>query len=422
MLNQINQIMQTIPTAAEKKLQLRTGQLFTGRVTHWYPNQLAQMKLGTITLTARLEAQLEKGKDYWFRVVGMEGVPKLKVLEDIPLHNNKGFETIKPLLTKLGLSPSNTGGPYEQLVQRLIQDNIPFTKQNIVDGGALLHASFAKSIEDSYQILLQMLKHNLPLTKEVFLSLSGLHNDSTLAQSVYALQKGLAQSDDESHIQLKEILQQLVQIGLGKGSTHNLPFKGSLISDLFIQMGLQHERDIVEKAFQPNLKSLLLQYLQNSSPQHGWLQNHAAFILNRLTALQLLSNEEGPILHTIFQIPIMLGGEYRDWTIQWVGKRKKNGEIDEEHCRIIFFLDLEFLQETVIDVQIQTKIVSLIIYNEQQKPLELQAYWHMLLKRNLAVHDYTLSSIQWKNPEEKSTLKKVTTTHDYSTQGVDIRI
>ena len=51
--------------------------------------------------------------------------------------------------------------------------------------------------------------------------------------------------------------------------------------------------------------------------------------------------------------------------LPWSGKVecKKNGKIDPEFARIMFYLQLEALEETVIDMQVQNRIVTINLYN-----------------------------------------------------------
>lgn len=48
--------------------------------------------------------------------------------------------------------------------------------------------------------------------------------------------------------------------------------------------------------------------------------------------------------------------------MEW--KNEKDGKIDSNYARILFYLNLEALKETVIDMQVQNRIVSIYVYNE----------------------------------------------------------
>ena len=56
-----------------------------------------------------------------------------------------------------------------------------------------------------------------------------------------------------------------------------------------------------------------------------------------------------------------------DLTLQWNGRRKANSnEIDPAFCRVLFYLELETLQETFVDMQVQNRIITITVMNENQ--------------------------------------------------------
>src|SRR5688500_6197126 len=77
-------------------------------------------------------------------------------------------------------------------------------------------------------------------------------------------------------------------------------------------------------------------------------------------------------INNALQASCMLPGEKlslnQDVYMQFEGKKDKNGNIDSDFCRILFVLELEKMNETMIDMQIQKRIISVNIYNEQKEP------------------------------------------------------
>ena len=45
--------------------------------------------------------------------------------------------------------------------------------------------------------------------------------------------------------------------------------------------------------------------------------------------------------------------------LEWNGRMKENGKIDSEFARIMFYLQLDTLEETVVDMQVQNRIVTI---------------------------------------------------------------
>lgn len=97
------------------------------------------------------------------------------------------------------------------------------------------------------------------------------------------------------------------------------------------------------------LKPLLLKLLNEQIPAS--IKEMAEQVLNRITAQQILSQENGPIQNLLLTLPINLGSTQTDLTLQWSGRKTKDGKIDPDYCRVLFYLELERLKETVIDMQ-----------------------------------------------------------------------
>lgn len=94
--------------------------------------------------------------------------------------------------------------------------------------------------------------------------------------------------------------------------------------------------------------------------------------MNRITAQQILSQENGPIQNLLLTIPLNLGSTKTDLTLQWSGRKTKEGKIDPDYCRVLFYLELEHLEETVIDMQVQNRIIKVTVINGLVQPLKRQ--------------------------------------------------
>ncbi|MFK4998021.1 hypothetical protein ACI2OX_13265 [Bacillus sp. N9] len=60
----------------------------------------------------------------------------------------------------------------------------------------------------------------------------------------------------------------------------------------------------------------------------------------RMNGQRLLSFENGPIQHIVYEIPLQLAGHDTELTMQWEGKRNVRGQIDPDFCRILFIWNL----------------------------------------------------------------------------------
>jgi hypothetical protein len=207
------------------------------------------------------------------------------------------------------------------------------------------------------------------------------------------------------------------------------------VKQLFKQMiqliGLEHEKEVV--AFLKNgietpgklesLKALLLTVMSELGANGS---KELEPILHRLTGIQLLAHESnGPLQQLYIQFPLSLGNKLSDVILQWSGRKKENGQIDPSFCRILFYIDLENINETVIDMQVQNRVINIMIINDT-KGLEVsvtQEQSQSQLKEQLGALNYILSSVKVTSPFEQETkVQPIEIALQQSYRGVDIKI
>lgn len=198
------------------------------------------------------------------------------------------------------------------------------------------------------------------------------------------------------------------------------------LKDMVRLLGLDLENRLSAGAggYDPDtaLKPLLLKLLQEEQPPA--VRELASQLIHKLTAQQLSAAESGPIQHLQIQIPLGFAGMNNDLTIEWNGRRTEKGSIDPDYCRILFYLELEHLSETVVDMQIQNRVIRLSVLNERPEVLEKGAAAVMNgLKERLAKLDYTLSGLRFEKPASVRTAEKAQAGHrDLHYSGMDLRI
>ncbi|MCM3110170.1 hypothetical protein [Lederbergia lenta] len=223
----------------------------------------------------------------------------------------------------------------------------------------------------------------------------------------------------------KEAIQQLVATAEKqyKGEAALQQLKQSLQrTGLFYEGEIFQERsrDILE-----SLKPLLVKYVQEtSSTAVNGSRDNAEQLLMRFNGQQLLSFENGPVQQILYEIPIQLGKYQTELTMQWEGKRTSDGQIDPDFCRIIFYLELEHLKETVVEMQVQNRVVTVNIINESPGIKSIAESLVPTLKTGLEQMKYQLSAVHFKQPETniKQPTKKGYYQSQHSYTGVDIRI
>lgn len=168
------------------------------------------------------------------------------------------------------------------------------------------------------------------------------------------------------------------------------------------------------------LKPQLIDLLHNqviSAP----LKEQAEQLLNRMNGLQILSNENGPQHQLLMQVPLEFLGKKMDATLEWNGRMKEDGKIDSDYARIMFYLHLDSLEETVVDMQVQNRVVTISLYNNDTSLKPIANVFYDTLKEGLLSVGYQLSGVFVKTFEENklTSPKKLL---GKESQGVDIRI
>lgn len=560
-------LSQIQPTSAAsmkqpRSITLSAGQLFQGSITKIFPNNIAALSANGMQLTARLEAALTVGQQYWFEVKDATGLPHLRVLDDNNMRREGATAVSERVLQQLGLPPSKA---MESLVSQLTALKIPFSKESLLSGFQVL-TDVNQLNEKGFQSIANLLQRNLPITKDSLLSYQTLMNQQSLTNQLNQLDNSLVTINTGVAKDVKELIgkmlkpgsfhqptnspialllsltideepgamQLLVRLGIVKEGTStqqlhelirqavtnqsnqqvverlwpglsdkntlnvssliskleipaskegflqlgqlltllktqesveevqrkwvmlptssiekeeravlqrilesttamaNEKTAGSHLKSMLMLLGLQHEHDVTrflqgdggrESIYSERLKALLLSLQQQDLPPA--IKDQVNQMLLRITGQQLLYQEQnGPFQHLLVQLPIALGSYQTDLTMQWEGKKNEQGELDPNFCRVLFYLTLERLQETIIDLQIQNRVVAVTVYNEKDKPQALIDLLAPSLKQALAKQNYQLSAISWKNISEQQQENKPMSVYQQrsSYQGVDLRI
>lgn len=193
-------------------------------------------------------------------------------------------------------------------------------------------------------------------------------------------------------------------------------------------MGISYEAALNHKssdthALAQQVKPQLQAMLDGStlSPQ---LREAGEMLMSRMNGMQLMSGENGPQHQLVMQVPLEFLGRKMDATLQWNGRMKKDGKIDSSYARILFYLNMQSLQETVIDMQVQNRVVTVTVFNDHPELKVIAPSFEGALKEGLADKDYQLSAVFVKTFEQRNQPKKAVKpsgTNEAAT-GVDYRV
>lgn len=172
------------------------------------------------------------------------------------------------------------------------------------------------------------------------------------------------------------------------------------------------------------IKTLLLQMIQDTPSQTS---EKVHSLLHFINGMQIQSlQESNQMLIATLKLPGEKFALNKDIFMQFEGRKTPEGKLDPEFCRVLFILHLQYLQETIIDMNIQRRIISVTIYNDfsfisQDNDNKLE----QVLTNNLNRMDYHLSSVSYKalRDETKHEHKQFSTKESkLQKEGFDFRI
>jgi hypothetical protein len=428
--------MNSETSSIHSKMTFQPGQILNGKIIKLFPNGIASLQVGSQKMVAQLEASLDVKHRYWFQVQPGDGKVKLKVIGIVPESRSSQDGTpITGLMNELSISTKDVK---EETIRFFLKEQLPINKEIIQSSAGFLKES--NSLQDGHETIKLILQRQLPMTKETFHAiLSALDDQASITHLMNRLSDTLQKGPlSVNTSKLLHVLQTLMSSEMNIDCTLAGEIKhdqGQLlnVSDLFKQVistiGYAYENSAIQYMEQRNkefdkdmvLKPLLIDFLKENPQESAKMT--AEKLLDKITGLQLLGQESSPILQQVVQIPINIQSKMVDLTLQWNGRRKANSnEIDPAFCRVLFYLELETLQETFVDMQVQNRIITVTVMNENQHLSMLAKPLISNLKEGLDSLNYTLSNVHFANLSRVQERKSPTLLNNSHYSGVDLRI
>ncbi len=325
------------------------------------------------------------------------------------------LETISQFVSELS---SLTTSQRESLVTIARTQGMQSFAQAVVQ---MLSESVAKNLMQSTNQVANQPINQLPnqLT-QTLLSLLNYGEPSNDSSKMMTLLQNAEQSN-------RTAVQQLVQLA---ESTVSTAIDGKMMKDtiqtIFRSLGMNYESALLGKEAQPErlmqtLKPQLLTMLHDPAISANAREIAEQFVV-RMNGSPLMSTESGVNQQLVMQLPLEFFGKKIDATLQWNGRMKEDDKIDADFARILFYLNLHSLQETVVDMQVQNRIVTVTVFNEDAtlkmlgQPLEEQ------LKDGLSAIGYTLSGVFFEGFLEHEKESKPAKAKEVYEGGLDFRI
>ncbi|WP_286884585.1 hypothetical protein [Aneurinibacillus sp. UBA3580] len=455
-------IFQQLNRMQPSLVELIPGQVFQGKVLKLFPDNLATVQVGGLTVTARLETPLELGQRTWLQVQPGGQPVTLKVISQPGKPEQASEASMEGLAKGLGVPVTRES---ISLLKKAVDTGIPLRADSLRSFRQLA-AEFGEDPAMEEAVLLAA-KKGLPLTKDTVLALRAFIKNANLdgemgklfrlveqtltdAESLPSdmketLQRLFIQTEGarEAVVQVKNAIVSLQQTanpaGQQNGKVDPKNSRSALqslqgeqdqvagneslsspssqgmkqaITDLFERLGLTHERTLArmtgEKAAEvENIKSTLLYLLQHPKADAlpATVREQMQQFVHQVTGQQLMmgaGSENNAFVQVAIQLPLPGQEDGENALIHIESRKKGKGEIDPDNCRLFFYLSMQNIGETMLDVSIVNKIVSLHLYNNREGLEALVRALRASLEQNLAKEGYRLSGLRVSEmPEER---------------------
>jgi len=245
----------------------------------------------------------------------------------------------------------------------------------------------------------QRLLPHLPTKEAVVMKDILKNNPDSLKNLIASLEKMMAFKSERPALEL-------VQVKLQNNSLFALPqHKDQLLTHIrqvLDESGITHEQKVIQGEIKQAAQDLKSQLLTIDKAGQGPVQEAGRQLLHFINGMQLQSvSQNEHFIQASLQLPGGALGLAKDATLDFEGKRNEDGSINPEFCRILFYLHLEHLEETIIDMNVHKGNVSVTVYNDNDRLSELSKTLAPLLENGLASMDYKLASLTVKSHSKR---------------------
>lgn len=424
-------LMQQVQAIA-KPFEVETGSAVLARLLQSLTNSSATMnekmqalsmlkESGILPQQATLQNWSKMNEAKAFQPIQQAGQVIQTILATKPENARQLVEQLKSWTKSQNLLTNEQKQQINQLVDRFNQ--LPVSKQTLDVFAKQMQDQLLKAFtQNTADRLFTQDAHTLSM-KDHLLSLFKQEANSP-SQSEALMRNLVKNSIDSSQPFIQQVVTQaeaLVQNSMdSKAMEHAL-------KTVLKNLGISYEATLGNKSadlhmiahqLKPQLHTLLQE--TNIPPQ---MKEAAEMLMTRMNGMQLSSGENGHQHQLIMQVPLEFFGKKMDATLQWNGRMKDNGKIDANYARVLFYLQMASMQETVIDMQVQNRVVTVTVFNENSEIQSLAEPLKAALKIGLAEKNYQLSGVFIKQFDKGQTEKVGPVVEQREEQsGVDIRV
>lgn len=422
------------PSSGEKP-ELRKNDIVYGKIIDITGDRKAIIQIGGFKLNAVMDAQINESGQYWFQVKSssQHDSMQLKVLQKAEVQTDPSAAPrfLLDILKEAGIKQTKINLNH---LHRLLQEQPGISRESLQQALQYLTANSEKKYEKIMSSIDFAQKNKLPLTQVILSSLYEIQGKDTLYAQIKQLLKMISPLAEVQSLQsLKGALSSFITVDSSSESAS----LGERLSILQKRLGLKGEIGLLQQLgkgneslgnlsnHEENLKQLLLSASANQSDSA--VKEKIDQLVLKLNGQALLDANQGLTQHHFMQIPLNYGQFQSDLSVAWTSKKKENGEIDPDYCRVIFYLNMNVLKDTMIDLHIQNRVMSLTVYNQFEQYHSLIQKYGETLKETMKQQNYLLSSLRIERFEQAENehsqfLNRIMNRKHGAMQGVDIKI
>lgn len=393
-------------------MTLQPGQLVEGKVIQLLPHNTAWIQLGPFKVLAQLNIPLQQGQQEWFQVAQAAHPVILKVITsakgEAPGHSaNHKWTT---LFQWLGVEDTSIN---RELVHQLSARQVALTPALFKQIQLALSQTGTGKME--IEAVLWATQKGWPPTPAVIRSLVTYWNHPDLAQLLNELKQSLPPE----------------QAGLWQAVLNNLPIKDFSAQNLRqflhqLQFDFKQTKPSTTVVEQSNITHLIHALLRDPALP-GSVHKKAEQLLYYLAGQQLMLKGDtpgSPLAYLLFQF--LVNHHHQQQTVygKLKGYSDPKGKLDPQHCRLLLYVQPQHLDELCVDIFIQSKVISIKLYNNAL-PQEWLDHYKPILAKGLASQGYQLGSLQvkkWEALGERTNPNRKYGGGPRPYQGVDIRL
>jgi hypothetical protein len=338
----------------------------------------------------------------------------------------KDLKNSEPLSSKFGtiLQEIQRSGTQTQTVERLKTALNTFSKSQNATGLNEMGSNKGR------ELLRSFINEHVPnLSDKNQIKVDSFLSSSMTMKDITSLMKDL-KMNRSSQAFINEFQTFASEQIANAGSQSNEPDHSNLFLQAMKQLGFDYEfqisdsvkRGTLEAKSFDSLKGHLLAVVQDQGAPYT-VRKMAHEMVQKITGEQIQMASSDPFVAQFsLQIPIAFQKQITNVSVYWEGKRNRKGSLDPDSCTIVLWLELTHLKETLVNIRVQNRSVTLNIQNDEMDLRTWLKSGEPILKEHLAKVGYDLIALSQSEKIDRNLMKKATDPLTESNYRMDVKV